>query len=403
VGKDLPTVFHWYHAAAPMMTTQWASFGNFLSNGTEPVGGALRLNSFGTYDMAGNVREWTITEARSGFRYSLGGSFADPSYQFWSHWAVAAGAREPYIGFRCAKYGSALPREVAAPVASPSRDYRTERPPSEEVYTVLASLYDYDARRPLDAVVEAVDETSPLYRLERVRFAAAYGAERVRAFLLLPRNGRRPHQVVVWYPGAGVFAPGPFSIETEVVHWGFLLRSGRAVIFPEYKGSFTRYFGMHPSEPEGWRQIMIFSAKDMRRAIDYVETRPELDGGKLAFYGLSIGAAAGGIFTAVEPRFKASILLGPGLPPWKRAPEVEIVNFVHHVHVPTLTVNGRHDYFFPTDTSQEPMFRMLGTPHKDRVLFDSGHAPSERGEVQRLFLAWLDRHLGPVELRAMAQ
>lgn len=66
-------------------------------------------------------------------------------------------------------------------------------------------------------------------------------------------------------------------------------------------------------------------------------------------------------------------------------------------------VNGRHDYFFPLDTSQEPMFRTLGTPPKDRVLSDSGHAPSERGEVQRLFLAWLDRYLVPVELRAITQ
>ena len=39
VGKDLPTVFHWYHAAAPAWTTQWAALGNFMAAGTEASSG----------------------------------------------------------------------------------------------------------------------------------------------------------------------------------------------------------------------------------------------------------------------------------------------------------------------------------------------------------------------------
>jgi dienelactone hydrolase len=400
LGKDLPTAFHWYHAASPAATTQWASLGNFLSAGTSPVGGALRLNMFGTLDMAGNVREWTRTEARQGFLYSLGGSYIDPSYRFWNHWAEAADAREPHIGFRCAKYTVPLDRTVTSPVPVPLRDYRLERPTGDGVYAVLASLYDYDPALPLDAAVESTDDSSALYRLQRVRFAAAYGAERVRAFLLLPRNSRPPYQVVVWYPGGGVFAPGPFVIDAELPMLRFIVRSGRAVFFPEYKGSFTRFFGVYPRDPEGWRQILVYSAKDLRRALDYVEERPDLDAGRVAYYGLSLGAAAAGIMTAVEPRFKASLLVAGGLYSLKRPPEADVINFLPRVRVPTLMINGRHDYFFPVDTSQEPMFRLLGTGQKEHVLFESGHSPSETGEVQRRLLEWLDRYLGPVALDA---
>jgi esterase/lipase len=91
--------------------------------------------------------------------------------------------------------------------------------------------------------------------------------------------------------------------------------------------------------------------------------------------------------------------VGGGLYSWRRAQGAEVVNFLSHVRVPTLMINGRNDYYFPVDTSQEPMFRMLGTNQKDYVLFESGHAPSERGEVNRRLLSWLDRYLGPVTPR----
>ena len=48
VGKDLPTLHHWYNAASPGATTQWASLSNFQSDGTNPVGLPLHLNAFGT-------------------------------------------------------------------------------------------------------------------------------------------------------------------------------------------------------------------------------------------------------------------------------------------------------------------------------------------------------------------
>ena len=127
---------------------------------------------------------------------------------------------------------------MSARVPPPFHDWRTEQPVRDDVYAVITGLYDYDRLRPLSSRVEAVDDHSSQFRQERVSYAAAYGGERVRAFLLIPRNPRPPDQVVVWYPGGGYFGvhPIPFAADLDRIWWLFLVRSGRAVFFPEHKG-----------------------------------------------------------------------------------------------------------------------------------------------------------------------
>ena len=67
------------------------------------------------------------------------------------------------------------------------------------------------------------------------------------------------------------------------------------------------------------------------------------------------------------------------------------------VRIPVLMLNGRYDHFFPVESSQIPLFRLLGTPEKDKkhVLYETGHAPP-RKEFIRESLDWLDKYLGPV-------
>ena len=60
-------------------------------------------------------------------------------------------------------------------------------------------------------------------------------------------------------------------------------------------------------------------------------------------------------------------------------------------------LNGRFDFFYPVETSQELMFRLLGTPkqYKRRVVYETGHN-IPRNELIKETLDWLDRYLGPV-------
>jgi hypothetical protein len=60
-------------------------------------------------------------------------------------------------------------------------------------------------------------------------------------------------------------------------------------------------------------------------------------------------------------------------------------------------VNGRYDFFFPTETSQKPLFLWLGTPAKDKrhVVFEAGHVPPNDLMIKEI-LDWLDRYQGSV-------
>jgi pimeloyl-ACP methyl ester carboxylesterase len=83
-------------------------------------------------------------------------------------------------------------------------------------------------------------------------------------------------------------------------------------------------------------------------------------------------------------------------------PEADAVNYVARLKIPVLMVGGRHDYIFPLETAQRPMFERLGTAaeHKQHLVFESGHINFPRGELIRAVLAWLERYLGPVSATA---
>ena len=131
--------------------------------------------------------------------------------------------------------------------------------------------------------------------------------------------------------------------------------------------------------------------------MDYLETRPEIDRNKVGFYGISWGGALGAILPAIENRLKVSVLALGGFWLAPALPEVDQLNFAPRVTIPTLMLNGRYDFFFPVETSQLPMFRLLGTPkeHKRHKLYDSAHMIPFNEWVKET-LNWLDRYLGPV-------
>jgi pimeloyl-ACP methyl ester carboxylesterase len=64
-------------------------------------------------------------------------------------------------------------------------------------------------------------------------------------------------------------------------------------------------------------------------------------------------------------------------------------------------LNGRDDFLFPIETNVRPMFESLGVPESDKrlVIFeDSGHIVPRLPAIKET-LNWLDRYLGPVELK----
>jgi dipeptidyl aminopeptidase/acylaminoacyl peptidase len=185
----------------------------------------------------------------------------------------------------------------------------------------------------------------------------------------------------------------------------YLVRNGRAVLYPVYKGTFERgspeYMSLLnvPEEANtyAYTELMVQEIKDLKRSIDYLQTRPDIDGKKIAYMGMSWGGYMGSIIPAVEDRFGASILLAAGLLGMGR-PEANDLSYVSRVKTPTLMLNGKYDVFYPPETSSRPMLDLLGTPpeHKCLILYETDHIPP-RVEYIKEVLAWLDKYLGPVK------
>lgn len=414
-GMTLPSAAHWNVARGgftPMI--QWpqlggfgilAPFTNFGGQGPVPVGSLPGITAYGAYDMAGNVREWCWNETPVG-RVIRGGAWNDNTYEFGNLRQAPPMDRSARNGFRLAVYpdpGTVPDAAFGFQRLSEPRDFRTRQPVSDAVFEVYREQFSYDATD-LNARVEYREESPGGWIREKVSFDAAYGGERVLAYLFLPANAAPPFQTVIYFPG-GASSQMASSQDLESYYefpmfLSFLVRNGRAVLYPIYKGTFERGDPALVASPVGSyahaefvRQLVM----DFRRSVDYLETRPDIDGGRLAYYGMSWGGAFGAIIPAVEDRLGASVLVAGGLRGWRARPEVRSLNYVTRVRTPTLMLNGRHDNLLNIEGQVKPMFDLLGTPAEDKrlIFYDTDHIPP-RTEFIKETLAWLDKYLGPV-------
>lgn len=207
IGKALPTVYHWSSAAVVSAAAAVVPGSNFESRGPVPGGRFRGMSPWGVFDMAGNVREWCRNPDENGQRYIPGGGWSDLPYMFTDPYAQPAFDRSSINGIRLVRH-SANEQNLATaaqPIRGTYRDYRVETPVPDAVYATYRAMYDYD-RTPLDPRVEARD-TTPADRVrEVVSFDAAYGRERVRAILFVPRHHAPPYQTVVVFPGSNALS-----------------------------------------------------------------------------------------------------------------------------------------------------------------------------------------------------
>jgi dipeptidyl aminopeptidase/acylaminoacyl peptidase len=271
-------------------------------------------------------------------------------------------------------------------------------PSSDADFNRWREVYRYD-RLPLDAQIVEVNETAE-WRREKITFNGADN-ERAIAYLYLPKNFPRPLQVIHFAPPGDVedgLRSLPEAMDDILAPF---IKSGRAAFGVVLKGYVERlqpegYNELDPTTAE-YREKIVNRITDLRRGLDYLETRNDIDARQIAFFGPSSGARTGLILAAVEDRYRSVFLMGAGLrkPYAQWIPEANTVNFAPHILAPKLMMHGRYDENLSLKTEAEPLFKLLREP-KRLVIYDGGHIPPLELLVTTMN-NWLDETLGPVK------
>jgi eukaryotic-like serine/threonine-protein kinase len=400
VEKSLPAFAQWYATASIDESNYIVQTSNISLSKPAPVGTFKGLGPYGTYDMAGNVREWVQNDAGDGTKFILGGAWNSQTYLYADPQALSPFDRSPENGFRCVRNTSSLPPEVTAPVKGFARDFSKHKPARDDVYRAYLPLYSYD-NTPLNAKVQGMVQDTTDWREEKVSYNTAYNNESMAAYLFVPKNVRPPYQTVVFSPSARVLDLHNSADLGDVKFFDYIVQSGRAVLYPVFYGTYER---QGKTTYVGAAQTLAYFAnrsKDLGRSLDYLATRPDIDKNRIAYLGVSMGSAEGVIYTTIaQSRLKTAIFLDGGYFLDQPPAGGDQADFAPRLKIPVLMVNGRDDYVFSLERSQKPLFQMLGAPdaEKRHVVLDTPHDVTEdRPKLVDAVLRWLDAKLGRVE------
>jgi dienelactone hydrolase len=153
--------------------------------------------------------------------------------------------------------------------------------------------------------------------------------------------------------------------------------------------------------PVRLRDMILHAAVDYRRALDYLETRPEIDAKRIGAVGYSMGGVTLSNLMAVEPRFKAAVACVA--PPFSRkarlaaGPALAGMDAVAPGNFapllgdrPILYLMGTTDIYYTKAEAEEMVATIPGTA-KQLKFFESGHQlPPEYIDDA---LAWMRTHL----------
>jgi hypothetical protein len=403
-GAALPTLHHWSAAALPFWASRLASHANFDSGRTVAVTGLEAPEPNGTYGIYGNVREW-VANAWGDRRWILGGGWSDPTYLAALPFSLPPMDRSPVNGIRLYHFAQPYPAEFDAPYAAPFNDYRTVRPVSDETYAVIADQY-VDAGEGVRATpVSRSDEEEWVH--EVVRLDADIPGEQFDVHLFLPRRDAGKSQAIVYFPPIDAFwARGDsarIALRGHYLPLDIVPRGGRVLVWPVYYGSLERYNGVSEMNAARRAQVQtelrVHWRADMKRTLDYLATRADVDIERLGFLGFSYGASHALPLLALEKRFKAAVLVAGGLGNLgiESMPQAaDPINFVSRITTPVLMINGKSDFVFPLETSQRPLFDLLGSAPEDKrkIEYDGDHYRIPGTPATRDIADFLDARLG---------
>ena len=166
-------------------------------------------------------------------------------------------------------------------------------------------LYAYDEDAPVAKQDEGLANKDYPIAIHDISFDG--GPERVPAFLLLP-PGKGPYPAVIYLHGQG-------GDRLEMLYTASWLAARRAVtltVESPYSPNRAIELGRGVEGLRKERDRTVQGVIELRRAVDLLQSLPQVDDERIGFVGYSAGARTGAILAGVEPRIKAFVFMSGG-------------------------------------------------------------------------------------------
>ncbi len=275
-------------------------------------------------------------------------------------------------------------------------------PPKDQAEARRFTFFAYDKSLPLNIKQKLKDENAT-----RARYVLSFDSvhdQRVPGILSLPKGRKAPYPAVVLVHGSGGHKETSYIvfISEALVKAGFATLS----IDTQYHGD-RAHTGVsseiHMPDSFRMRDGWVQSVVDLRRCVDYLQSRPDIKSDNIGYMGFSQGAMLGAVLGGVEARIACFCLAVPGgglldivknidkYPvikahwPLKQTPETmkiieEVVDITDPIYYvgrilprPLLIIVANHDEIIPPEASKA-LLAAAGVDEKTNVQrWESGH------------------------------
>ena len=268
----------------------------------------------------------------------------------------------------------------------------------------VSKYYNYDKDLPLHDSINLIDETID-FKLYKFNYRSVH-YKKVTGLLSVPNNANKPVPVIILLHGLGD------NKTVDYIEYGndFLLKNGYAVLRIDISNHGERFENEYEFDFTGknkyWtRNIISQTVFDLRRAVDFINSRKELDSEKIGFFGISLGGITGTIFCGVENRVKVPVIVLAGgqinLLYGKKALSatakdyvsiIEPINYVKQISPrPLLMLNAEDDEIVPPIMSKL-LYNKAKEPKKI-IWYPAKHHTIPQDKIYQKGVDWFDEYL----------
>jgi len=212
--------------------------------------------------------------------------------------------------------GAPTPSPTPTPATSPSTAAAPTQPGTAEEYPKpsypdLLPRFDYDTKGGLDMRETDVQKRDKI-RLIELNYSGANG-DRVPAYLLIP-PGNGPFPAILW--GHWLKQGSPLANKDEFLDEALVLaRSGVVSLLidaPQVRHDWVEDKGGTLATAKQQSEAASHQVIDLRRGVDLLYGRPDVDRKRIAYVGHSFSAHVGAILAGVETRIGSYVLMASG-------------------------------------------------------------------------------------------